>query len=227
MEDISLKEYYFILRKRMRLIILSTILCVVVSALVSYIVLTPKYQTFTTLIIGKPKGYRNIDNKLEYNDLLLNQKLASTYGELVKARVIVDEVIANLELDISYKAFREKVNVNLIKDTEIIKLEVTDKDPVLAAEIANETARVFMRRVKNIMMVENISIIDKAQVPDVPIKPRPKLNMAIASVLGFMVGIFLVFLLEYLDSTIKTPDDVERYLDLPIIGVIPMVEENK
>src|SRR5699024_94694 len=98
---------------------------------------------------------------LEYNDLLLNQKLASTYGELVKARVIVDEVIANLELDISYKAFREKVNVNLIKDTEIIKLEVTDKDPVLAAEIANETARVFMRRVKNIMMVENISIIDK------------------------------------------------------------------
>lgn len=227
MEDISLKEYYFILRNRVRLIILSTILCVVVSALVSYIVLTPKYQTFTTLIIGKPKGYRNIDNKLEYNDLLLNQKLASTYGELVKARVIVDEVIANLELDISYKAFREKVNVNLIKDTEIIKLEVTDKDPVLAAEIANETARVFMRRVKNIMMVENISIIDKAQVPDVPIKPRPKLNMAIASVLGFMVGIFLVFLLEYLDSTIKTPDDVERYLDLPIIGVIPMVEENK
>lgn len=227
MEDLSLKEYFLILRKRMWLIILLIILCVAISAIFSYFVLAPEYQAFTTLMIGKPKSYQNMDNRLEYNDLLLNQKLVSTYAELVKMRVVADEVIANLELDISYKDFREKVNVNLVKDTEIIKLEVIDRDPVLAAEIANETAQVFMQSVKDIIKVENVKVIDKAQVPDIPIKPRPKLNMAIASVLGLMGGIFLGFLLEYLDSTIKTSDDVEKYLDLPVIGIIPMVEENK
>lgn len=225
MEEISLREYFLILRKRMGLIILMTILSITTSGLVSYFVLEPEYQTFTTLIVGKPKDYQNVDNKLEYNDLLLNQKLVSTYGELVKTRIVADEVIKNLKLDMSYKEFREKVNVNLVKDTEIIKLEVMDTNPVLAAEIANETAQVFMENVKDIMMVENVQVIDEAQVPDIPIKPRPNLNMAIAGVLGLMVGIFLVFLLEYLDSTIKTPDDIERYLNLPVIGTIPMVEE--
>lgn len=225
MEEISLKEYFLILRKRMGLIILLMILSITTSGLVSYFVLEPEYQTFTTLIVGKPKDYQNVDNKLEYNDLLLNQKLVSTYGELVKTRIVADEVIKNLKLDMSYKEFREKVNVNLVKDTEIIKLEVMDTNPVLAAEIANETAQVFMENVKDIMMVENVQVIDEAQVPDIPIKPRPNLNMAIAGVLGLMVSIFLVFLLEYLDSTIKTPDDIERYLNLPVIGTIPMVEE--
>lgn len=225
MEEISLKEYFLILRKRMWLIILLTVLSVAASGLVSYFVLEPEYQTFTTLIVGKPKDYQNVDNKLEYNDLLLNQKLVSTYGELVKTRIVADEVIKNLKLDMSYKEFREKVNVNLVKDTEIIKLEVMDTNPVLAAEIANETAQVFMENVKDIMMVENVQVIDEAQVPDIPIKPRPSLNMVIAGVLGLMVSIFLVFLLEYLDSTIKTPDDIERYLNLPVIGTIPMVEE--
>lgn len=209
----------------MGLIILMTILSITASGLVSYFVLEPEYQTFTTLIVGKPKDYQNVDNKLEYNDLLLNQKLVSTYGELVKTRIVADEVIKNLNLDMSYKEFREKVNVNLVRDTEIIKLEVMDTNPVLAAEIANETAQVFMENVKDIMMVENVQVIDEAQVPDIPIKPRPSLNMVIAGVLGLMVSIFLVFLLEYLDSTIKTPDDIERYLNLPVIGTIPMVEE--
>ena len=156
MEEISLREYFLIIRNRIGLIILLTVISVVTSGLVSFFVLKPEYQTFTTLIVGKPKDYQNVDNKLDYNDLLLNQKLVSTYGELVKTRAVADEVIENLGLDISYKDFREKVNVNLVKDTEIIKLEVVDTDPILAAEIANETAQVFMENVKDIMMVENI-----------------------------------------------------------------------
>ncbi|NLY78042.1 MAG: hypothetical protein GX080_08190 [Tissierellia bacterium] len=164
---------------------------------------------------------------MDYNDILLNQKLVSTYGQLVKTRAVADEVIRNLNLDISYEAFREKVNVNLVQDTEIIRLEVVDTNPALAAEIANETAQVFMESVKDIMKVENIQVIDEARVPDKPIKPRPMLNMAIAGVLGLMIGVFITFLLEFLDNTIKTPDDVERHLELPVIGTIPMVEENK
>ncbi|MBV1821917.1 hypothetical protein KUA25_28250, partial [Bacteroidales bacterium MSK.15.36] len=134
-------------------------------------------------------------------------------------------VIKNLELDLTPKEFEEKVNVNLVNDTEIIKVEVVDEDPKLAVAISNETAEVFMKTVKEKMKVENVQVIDRAQEPEKPIKPRPKLNMAIAGVLGFMISIFIIFLIEYLDSTIKTPDDVEKYLELPIIGTIPNVED--
>ena len=143
MEEISLKELLLILRKRICLIAILTILSVVTSGIVSFFILDKEYQTFTTLMVGKPRDYRSYNDQLDYNDILLNQKLVSTYGELVKTRAVADEVIRNLNLDISYEAFREKVNVNLVQDTEIIRLEVVDTNPALAAEIANETAQVL------------------------------------------------------------------------------------
>jgi capsular polysaccharide biosynthesis protein len=225
MEEISLTELFLILRKRIQIIILITIISIVTSAIVSFFILDPQYQTFTTLMVGKPKDYQSYNDRLDYNEVLLNQKLVSTYGELVKTRAVADEVIRNLNLDISYETFKDKVNVNLVKDTEIIRLEVIDEDPELAVEIANETAEVFMKKVRNIMRVENIQVIDEAQIPDKPVKPKPMLNMAIAGVLGLMIGVFITFLLEFLDNTIKTPDDVKRHLELPVIGTIPMVEE--
>ena len=226
MEEISLREIFLIFRRRMWLIFILVILSIIVSGIVSYYVIVPEYETFITLMVGKPKDYQSLDNQLEYNDLLLNQRLVSTYGEIVKSRVVTDKVIENLGLDMSFADFGKKVSVSLVKDTEIIKLIVTDENPILAAKIANETAEVFMESVKDIMMVENIQIIDEAQVPKKPISPRPKLNMAIAGILGLMVGIFLSFLLEYLDNTIKTPEDVEKYLGLSVIGTIPMVSKN-
>lgn len=223
MEEISLRDLVGILRKWLWLIIVLFVAAIIISGVISFYVLEPEYQTFTTLMVGKPKDYRT-ENTLEYNEILLNQKLVSTYGELVKSRAVADRVIDNLKLDLSYKQFTEKVNVNLVKDTEIIKLQVTDRDPALAAEIADETAEVFMDTVRDIMKVENVQVIDKAQLPENPIKPRPMLNMAIAGVLGLMMGVFFAFLMEYLDNTIKTKADVERHLNLPVLGAIPVFD---
>lgn len=225
MDEISLRELFLIIRKRIWLVIVLAVLAVGITAIVSYYVLDPVYQTFTTLMVGKPKDYQS-DNKLEYNDVLLNQKLVSTYGELVKSRKVADQVIANLNLDMSYETFGSKVSVNLVNNTEIIKIQVKDTDPELAQKIANETADVFMESVKNIMMVENVQVIDKAEISLTPISPKPMLNMAIAGVLGIMAGVFLVFVLEYLDNTIKTPDDVAKHLGISIIGTIP-IEDSK
>ena len=221
MEEISIQELFFIIKKRLLLIVILSILAVSTAGLISYFVLKPEYQTFTTLMIGKPKDYQG-ESGIEYNDLILNQRLVSTYGEIVKMRVVADKVIENLGLDISYNEFGSKVSVNLVKDTEIIKLQVTDNNPELATDIANETAEVFMKSVKDIMLIENVQVIDKAQIPISPIKPRPMLNMAIAGVLGLMGGVFLAFLLEFLNNTVKSSEDVERHLGLSVIGTIPM-----
>lgn len=223
-EEIDLKEILFIIKKRLVLILALTILSIGVAAGLSYFVLEPEYQTFTTLMIGKPKDYKG-ENSIEYNDLVLNQKLVSTYGEMVKMRVVADKVIDNLNLDMTYGEFGKKVNVNLVKDTEIIRLNVVDSDPVLAAEIANETAKVFMSTVKDIMLVENVQVIDDARVPNNPTKPRPIMNMAIAGVLGLMLGIFITFIMEFLDNTLKTKEDIEKHLGLPVLGMIPKFED--
>lgn len=224
MEEISIKELFFILKKWIWLIILLLVVSMVISGLISFYVLDKEYQAFTTLMVGKPQDYKS-ENTLEYNDLILNQKLVSTYGELIKTRSVSDKVIVNLNLPISYTTFASKVNVSLVKDTEIIKIQVTDGNPALAADIANETADVFMEVVKEIMRVENVQVIDPAQVPTSPVSPRPLMNIAIAGVLGIMLGVFIAFLKEFLDNSIKTPEDVEKYLGVPVLGTIPLVED--
>lgn len=218
MEEIELRELFYILVKRLWLIALITILCVITSGIISFYVLEPEYQTFTTLIVGKPKNY---NDEIEYNDVLLNQKLVSTYGEIVKSRTVSNEVINNLGLSITLEQLKQRVSVTSVKDTQIIKIQVTDGDPQLAASIANELATVFTKHVIRIMKIDNVQTIDAAEVPMSPVKPKHMLNMAIAGVLGVMVSVFLVFLLEYLDNTIKTVEDVQRHLDLPVIGMIP------
>lgn len=219
MEEIELRELFYIIWKRIWIILLITILAVATSGIVSFYVLEPEYQTFTTLMVGKPK--QSGEENMQYQDVLMNQKLVSTYGELAKSKIVSNEVIDKLNLDMSADTLRNKVSVSLVKNTEIIKIEVMDNDPEFASMIANETALVFMKNVTNIMKIENVQVIDKAEVPTYPIKPRPMLNMAIAGVLGIMVSVFLIFLLEYLDNTIKTPADVEKYLGLSVIGTIP------
>jgi len=218
MEEIELRELIYVIWKRLWVIALITILSVTTSGLISYFVLEPEYQTFTTLMVGKQQTY---NEDIQYNDILVNQKLVNTYGEIAKSRAVSSEVIRNLGLNITPELLSGRVNVSSVRDTEIIKIQANDNDPELAAKIANETAKVFMKHVVSIMKLENVQVIDRAEIPINPIKPRPMLNIAIAAVLGVMLGGFLVFFLEYLDNTIKTLTDVEKHLDLPVIGMIP------
>jgi len=223
LEEISLQELFSILRKWSWLILTLLIVSIALSGIVSIFILKKQYEANTTLMVGKPRDYHGEGN-IDYNELVLNQKLVSTYGELIKTRRVTDSVIRNLRLPISNKDFISKVSVSLVKDTEIIKIQVTDEDPKLAARMADETARVFIEAVKDIWKVENVQIIDKAQVPKHHVRPRVKLNIAISAVLGIMIGVFVAFLIEFLDNTIKTSEDVEKYLGIGVIGEIPEYE---
>ena len=219
-KEISLRELFLIFRKHLLMIILLVIASVVISAFISFYILDEEFTAYTTLMVGKPKDYSS-ESELSYNDVLLNQKLVSTYGELIKTRKVSDIVISDMELPISFEEFKGKVNVSLVKNTEIIQIQVTDNNPQLATDIANHTANVFMETVQEIMKVENVQVIDEAQMPKSPVKPRPLVNISIAAVLGFMLGVIIAFLREYLDNTIKTPEDVDKYLGLPVLGMIP------
>jgi capsular polysaccharide biosynthesis protein len=122
-----------------------------------------------------------------------------------------------------------KITVGSEKDSQVVNVTVVDTDPNVAAKIANKTAEVFQKEIVKIMNVDNVSILAKATVADhqAPIKPRPLLNVAIALVVGLMVGVGVAFLLDYFNNSIKNEQDVEKLLGLPILGVIAVIDDQK
>ena len=179
-------------------------------------------------MVGKPRN-RIVDenNPITYQEIQTNRLLVSTYREIAKSRTVLEEVIKDLNLDISIGQLREKVDVSLVKDTEIIQIKVQDHDPETAANLANTIASAFSKQVIKIMNVENVQVLDEAIPQLSPVKPKKTMNIAISLVLGAMLGIFVAFILEFLDTSIKTPEDVEKYLGLPVIGTIPYLKEGE
>lgn len=124
---------------------------------------------------------------------------------------------------------QSKMTVSNQNDSQVVSLAVQDTDPAKAAEIANKTAEVFQKDIPDIMNVDNVTILTKAEVGEKqsPVKPKPLLNIAIAMVVGLMIGVGISFLLEFLDNTIKTEQDVEKVLGVPVLGSIAKIGETK
>ena len=218
-ETIDLREYFAIIKKRFWIIAIITVVAMVVSGVISFFMLSPVYESKSTLIVNTEKNEET--QMITGDQFTVTQKLAVTYGEIIKSRTVLEDVISNLKLDSEYEDLVEKITVSPVKDTQIISISVQDTNPKKARDIANEIPKVFEKEVKRITKANDIQVIDKAILPENPIKPNKMMNVAIAAVLGMMIGLFVVFVLEYLDNKIKTPQDVEKHLDLPILGVIP------
>ena len=218
-ETVDLREYFGIIKKRFWIIALITIIAVVVSGVISFFMLNPVYEAKSTLIVNTEK---NEETQMITGDQFnVTQKLAVTYGEIIKSRSVLDDVIKNLKLDDEYEGLVKNVTVSPVKDTQIISISVQDTNKEKARDIANEIPKVFKKEAKRITKANDIQVIDKAILPQNPIKPNKMMNMAIAAVLGAMIGLFVVFLIEYLDNKLKTPQDIEKYLGLSVLGVVP------
>lgn len=224
-ETISLKELFQTLKKRMNLILLITFSAVSISGILSYFVLTPIYSVSTQILVNKT----NEEAQYNYNEVQTNLQLINTYNVIIKSPRILDLVANEIEGDYTATSLKEKISVNSEQNSQVITLSVEDEDPHKAAMIANKTAEIFQSQIADIMKVDNVSILAKAEVQDhiSPVKPKPLLNIAIAMVIGLMTGVGLAFLLEYLDTTIKTEADVEKYLEVPILGVIPNITDTE
>lgn len=219
--EIDLREIFEMLKKRWLMIVSITLVAAITSAVISFFVLTPQYETSTTLIVS----YRPDQSSLmTYTELQMSQKLVATYSQIVKSERIADAVIKKLDLDLTAAQLNSKVSVSQLGDTEILKITVKDEDPELAALIANTESEVFQKEINEMMEVDNVSTIDVAKVPGSPVSPNKMMNIAIATVLGMIVSVGLVFVLEFLDRTYKTPTDIERHLGLPVLGAIPDIE---
>lgn len=219
-EEIDLRELFDIIRKRLVLIAIIMAVSVVTMAILSFFVLDKEYEASTSLIVGNPQDY-NTSSQLQYNEVMMYQKLLKTFSEIAKSRMVSEKVISAMNLNCSVGNLQKRISITPVGDTQMMIIKVQDGNPEMAAAIANELAKIFKYQVGTIMKIDNIQVIDAAKIPVSPIKPKPYLNIAIAFMLSLMVGVGVCFLLEYLDHTIKSPQDVEKYLELPVIGAIP------
>lgn len=223
---ISLQEIAYALKKRWKLIALITIIATLVSAILSFFVIKPQYEASTKLFIGKQETQDN--NAYNNSDVMMYQKLMKTYAEIVKTSDLVTKAVDNAKLDYNQKeidGILKNLTVTPSADTQILDLKYKGKDPKEVLEVTNAITDEFISESKKLIPNGNLQIIQAAQLPENPVSPNKKLNIVIAFVLGLMVGVGVVLLLEYLDNTFKSRDELEKALDLPIIGTIPDYED--
>ncbi|MBX9969240.1 capsular biosynthesis protein [Priestia aryabhattai] len=223
-ETISLRELFAVLRKRLWLIVLITIIAATVSGVISFFVLTPVYQSNTQILVNQAKSDEQLYNT---QAVQTNIQLINTYNDIITSPAILDKVIKELKLDKSAQSLKGQIQVTSAEYSQVAQITVQDISAKRATDIANTTAAVFQKEVPKIMNVDNVSVLSKATVGESasPIKPQPLSNIAIAVVVGLIVGIGLSFLLEYLDNTLKTEQDIENILGLPVIGVVTNIKD--
>ncbi|MGG0175261.1 YveK family protein [Gottfriedia acidiceleris] len=225
-ETINIKDLLNVLKKRMTLIVLCVAIAAMVAGVVSFFVLTPIFQSSTQLLVNQKKSAGDV---YQYNEVQTNVQLINTYNEIIKSPVILDKVIKELDLNTTMDQLNGQITVEAKQNSQVFTVSVQDKNPKMARDIANTIAIVFQKEIGNIMSVDNVSILAKAELADhpAPIKPNPKLNIAIAVVVGLMVGVGLAFLIEFIDNTIKTEKDIEDLLGISVLGVITEMDAPK
>ena len=225
-ETISLNEIFDVVKKRIKIIIASTVIIALLVAIVSLFVLTPMYEASSQFIVNeKTEDQLNI---VDTGAIKSNVDLINTYNVIITSPAILDDVINKLSLDYSSGALANKINVSSEQNSQVVTVTVTDENQKQAADIANGVVSTFQTEIPEIMNVDNVSVLTVAEVVEDPsqVSPNVQLNIAIGVILGLMVGVGIAFLLEYLDTTVNTEKDIEKHFDLPIIGSISTVDRD-
>ncbi|QLY79114.1 YveK family protein [Clostridium intestinale] len=223
----ELKEYLHILKKRWLLILSVTLTCVFVSAIVSFFLIKPTYQASISVVIGSNKEESSTNANQTYNDVIMYQKLVKTYSVFVKTRAVAEDTIEKLNSDRSVDSLLGMISASPSSDTDFLTITVKSKDAYEARDVANQVAKSLKDITKDIKKVDNVQLVDDALLPSGPVSPKPLLNIAIALILGLFVSVGMVFLIEYLDNTVKDTDELEKLLEVPVLGAIPLIEDKK
>lgn len=215
--EIDLGDLLGCLLGHIRVILLCTVLGGVVAGLVSVFLITPQYQSTSKIYILSNSS----NSVISLSDLQMGSSLASDYEELIVSRSVVKKVIENLDMDMSVEELVSHVSVANKENTRIISITVTYPDPQMAQKIADQFAEVSKTQMAQIMKTEEPTDVDKAEVPEVKSSPNNVRNVLIGIILGFILAAGAFTVSYILDDTVKTTEDVERYLNLHTLASVP------
>ena len=213
---LDLSKIFGILRKNLKLLIILPIICLLISVLITFLFLDDKYQASTQVLVNQKES----DSQMMAQEVQSNIQLVNTYSEIVKSPRILDEVSKELNRQYSSSEITSMLTVTNQADSQVLNISVDSKSGSDSEKIANKIAQVFSSEVPDIMSVDNVSILSTANDTATKVAPKPLVNLVIGLVVGLILALIVIFIKEMIDKRIKTEEDVENELDIPVLGSI-------
>lgn len=222
MEEINLKELFSYVKPKLIWVLVAVLAVVIIGNVFTLLTREPMYQSNTTIVlVGESKDeYKQTDSQL-------NKNLIGTYSQIIKSRKVLSQVIDNLDLKVSVKKLSDNIVTTSEEDTEIIKITVSDPSAKKAKKITDEVALVFAKEIKDIYKLENVTIIDKAELAKAPYNVNYVKDNIIYILIGLVMSFGVVFVMYYFDTSIKSSEVVEEKLGLTVLGVVPKVVDKE
>lgn len=223
--EIDVKELLKFFISKIKIIILCTFIFAIIGIIYANFIIVPMYHSSTTLILVSNDNSQN--STMLQSEVTLNKNLVATYSEIVKSRTVLTKVIDELHLDTDVANLSNQITVTSVENTEIIKIEVSDESAEKARKIAETTAEVFKDEVQKIYNLTNVSVVDKAYLAEKPYNINPIKQLTIFTCAGIVAGAFILFLIFYFDTSIKSSEEIEEKLNLPVVGKVVLVETKR
>lgn len=217
METIDLKDLFDYYKSKLGVVILFVVLVGILGCLYGLFIQKPMYKSSTSIVlISEAKD----NSQLTYNDVSVNQNLVSTYSEIVKSKRVLGQVINNLNLNYTYGALSNNIEVSSVTGTQIIKITVTDENSKTAMKVANEIGKVFAKEIPELYNISNVNILDTAEQPSSAYNVNITKQSAISLLAGLVLGLDVVFVMYYFDRSVKNASQIEDKLKLPVLATV-------
>lgn len=225
-KSLGLKEIFYILRKRIWMIAVITILVGGTAAVVTHYMMTRLYDASTRILVNQSNAKSTA--LYDTNAVQTNVQLVNTYSVMINDPVVLNQVIKNLNLQMTPEQLQNMLTVTPVENAQIFTLTAKSTNPEQSVRIVNDVASVLKAEVQKMMKVNNVAILSPAVLSAsiVPVSPNLDKNITIGIVLGLLFSVGLAFLLEYMDNTIKSEEDIEQKLELPVVGVISHIRHH-
>lgn len=228
MEELDLKELFQIFWNKKVQILLIILIFIVIGIIYTVGFVTPMYSSSTTLVLAGTESSSSTNttgaDSITTSDITINSKLVATYSELVKSKNVLRQVISNLGINVDEANLRQNVSVSSVKDTEIIEITVSNENAGYSAKIANEIAKVFTEKVGEIYNINNVHVVDEAEVSSSPSNVNHAKDIVIFAFIGAVIAIMYVLIANMLDTTVKTQQDIEKLTKCPVLASIPIYD---
>lgn len=221
--EIDLVQIAKVLMSKIVVILAAGILLGIVALFVSKVILTPKYESTSKLYIIN----RQNEGQTTYSDIQSSTQLVKDYKVLVTSTPVVEKVISTLALDRTIEKLVEQITVSIESDSRVLEIKVIDQDPYTAKYITDALADISSDQITTVMKIEGVNVIEYGRVATTAAQPNTGRNVLIATMLGILISCAAVVIAYVMDDSIKSSDDIERYLGLSTLSLIPLSDEEK
>lgn len=222
--NIDLSKLIDLIKKNIFFIIITTLLCGLITAMISKFVIQPKYSSSISVYLTNDERSNQSVNE-DYQAVMLNQKLVQTYDELLKTRKVSQDVVDTLGLSIDPSEVQKMISLKSMGESQFIKVSITTDSPTEAYNIANQIVISLKKVSTDIRGTDNVRLVDAATMPERPSSPNIFKNTLIGMIFGVFLALSFILIRSAMDTTVKRTDFIEEELGLTVLGTIPKIKK--